>query len=452
MANTPAISLHLLTPAETAGWLERAGAAAQRQAATADFRGQAGKNLLLLDAEGAPTAGLVGMGERPTPLLVGGFAKEAPPATFALSDMRAGLDPTQIAVAWEMGAYVFDRYKPRRRPAAKLLPPEGGDAAEAERVAAAVRLVRDLVNTPAADMGPQALHQIVEDIAASHGATFAAVVGDRLLSDNYPMIHAVGRAAKETPRLLHLRWGEEAAPRLALVGKGITFDSGGLDIKPSSGMRLMKKDMGGAAHALALARLVMEAKLRVRLDLWLAVAENAVSADAFRPGDILKSRKGLSVEIDNTDAEGRLVLGDALARACEEKPDLVLDYATLTGAARVALGPDLPPIFTMDDALARAFEEASRREFDPLWRLPLWDAYDADLDSPIADIANSNTSGFAGAILGALFLRRFVDAKSWAHFDVYAWSPKDKPGRPAGGDAHALRASWAVLKERYGGR
>jgi leucyl aminopeptidase len=322
--------------------------------------------------------------------------------------------------------------------------------AEAQRIVSAAWLVRDLVNTPTNDMGPDALHAAAEKVARENGAVFEAIVGDELIAQNYPLIHAVGRAAAQAPRLLHLSWGDAGAPRLALVGKGVTFDTGGLDIKPSAGMRLMKKDMGGAAHALALAQAVMQSGLKVKLDVYLAVVENAISADAFRPGDVIVSRKGPTVEIDNTDAEGRLILADALTRACEEEPALLLDFATLTGAARTALGPDLPPFFTGDDALAAELAQAALDTADPIWRMPLWDAYEGDMDSSIADMKNTGDGAFAGAIFGALFLRRFVNVASWAHFDVYAWAPREKPSRPQGGEAQALRACLKVIKARFG--
>jgi leucyl aminopeptidase len=321
--------------------------------------------------------------------------------------------------------------------------------AEASRIVLASWLARDLVNTPTNDMGPEALHEAAEGAAHKYSATFKAIVGEALLDAGYPLIHAVGRAAQQAPRLLHLSWGDPNAPRLALVGKGVTFDTGGLDIKPSTGMRLMKKDMGGAAHALALAQIVMDAKLPVNLDLFLPVVENAISGDAFRPGDVIKSRKGLTVEIDNTDAEGRLILADALARASEDQPALLLDFATLTGAARTALGPDIPPFYANDDALAAELASASSETSDPIWRMPLWDAYEGDMDSPIADLKNTGDGAFAGSIYAALFLRRFVDAPAWAHFDIFAWAPKERAARPQGGEAQALRACWRVLKARF---
>ncbi len=357
--------------------------------------------------------------------------------------------PTLIAVAWALGAYGFARYKLRTRPIPRLVAPEGADLAEARTIAEASYLVRDLVNTPTNDMGPEALQAAAETVARAYGANFEAIVGGDLLAANYPLIHAVGRAGPEAPRLLHLSWGQPTAPRVALIGKGITFDTGGLDIKPSSGMRLMKKDMGGAAHALGLGQIIMQSDLPVQLDVYLAVAENSISSNAFRPGDVYKSRQGLTVEIDNTDAEGRLVLADALARASEDDPALMIDFATLTGAARTALGPDMPPLYTDDDALAADFEAAAKEQFDPLWRMPLWDAYESDIDSSIADIKNTGDGAMAGSIAAALFLRRFAKARSWAHFDIYAWAPKERPARPTGGEAQTLRACWSVLKKRF---
>jgi leucyl aminopeptidase len=286
-------------------------------------------------------------------------------------------------------------------------------------------------------------------LARAHGAAFGAIVGDDLLAQNFPLIHAVGRAAAQPPRLLHLSWGNTDARRLCVVGKGVTFDTGGLDLKPSAGMRLMKKDMGGAAHALALAQIVMDAAPNLRLDVYLPVVENSVSGNAFRPGDVIKSRKGVTVEIDNTDAEGRLILADALTRACEDQPALLLDFATLTGAARTALGPDIPPFYTDDESLAVELMQASMETNDPIWRMPLWEPYDGDMDSPIADIKNMGDGAFAGSIYAALFLKRFVSAPSWAHFDIFAWAPKEKPSRPQGGEAQTLRACWHVIRSRF---
>lgn len=449
--DAPATPIHAIRTAEWSQWIERHSETLRRLAAAHDFQAQNARILVVPATDGAIERVLFGVGDKANVNVMGALAQHLPAGDYRIAFGPREFAPTQVAIAWGLGAYAFDRYKKRKRPAPNLAPQDGADMAEAARIVSATWLVRDLVNTPTNDMGPDALHAAAEAIAQAHGAEFEAIVGDALIEQNYPLIHAVGRAAAQAPRLLHLSWGDVGAPRLALVGKGVTFDTGGLDIKPSAGMRMMKKDMGGAAHALALAQIVMEAKLNVRLDLFLPVVENAVSADSFRPGDIIKSRKGLTVEIDNTDAEGRLILADALARASEDKPALLLDFATLTGAARTALGPDIPPFFANDDALAAEFAQASLETSDPIWRMPLWDAYDSDMDSSIADLKNTGDGAFAGAIFGALFLRKFVSAPVWAHFDVFAWAPKEKPARPAGGEAQALRASWRVIKGRFGG-
>ncbi len=377
------------------------------------------------------------------------LADVLPEGTYRL----ASGEPGPAILGWLTAHYAFDRYKAKKSlKGARILltnQPHAIDSAVAQ--ARATALVRDMVNTPTADMGPDQIEALTREVADRHRATMSVTRGDALES-GYPMIHAVGRAADRAnaPRLIELIWGREDAPRIAIVGKGITFDTGGLDIKPSSGMRLMKKDMGGAAHALALADLVMGANLPVRLHLLLPVAENAIAGNAFRPGDVLASRKGLTVEIGNTDAEGRLVLGDALTRAGEEKPELIIDFATLTGAARVALGPDLPALFSNDDALADEFAASAKRVDDPLWRLPLWEPYNELFKSDIADLSNSGESGYAGASTAALFLQRFVPENTpWAHFDTFAWRPTAKPGRPKGGEALGLRAAFNLLQSRY---
>ncbi|WP_432767949.1 MAG: leucyl aminopeptidase family protein [Sphingopyxis sp.] len=361
--------------------------------------------------------------------------------------------PGKALFGWMSGQYRFDRYRPKAEPRAPrvLLTSDVGTVAPMVAEMRAVALVRDMVNTPAADMGPAAIEKEAERIAKAHGGKLTVTKGEAL-EQGYPMIHAVGRAAAKhhAPRLIEIVWGKDAHPRVALVGKGISFDSGGLDIKPASGMRLMKKDMGGAAHALALAELVMAAGLPVRLHCLVAAAENAISSDAFRPGDVLTSRLGLTVEIGNTDAEGRLVLADALTKAGENNPELIVDFATLTGAARVALGPDLPPLYANDDALADAMLAAGTDRDDPLWRMPLWDGYADLLETDIADLGNAGSSPFAGSITAALFLKRFIpDGVAWAHLDTFAWRPAARPGRPKGGAALGLRASWAMLRARY---
>ena len=364
---------------------------------------------------------------------------------------NAAHDTRLAALAFALGSYHFTRYRKADVPDVRLVPPDGVNAAEIEGIADAAMLARDLVNTPSNDMGPAELAHAAQTVAERFGASFTCVVGEELLQQNFPLIHAVGMASSRAPRLIELSWGDPAHPKVTLVGKGVCFDSGGLDLKPSSGMLIMKKDMGGAANVLALAQMVMQAKLKLRLRVLIPAVENAVAGNAFRPLDIFPSRKGLSVEIGNTDAEGRLVLADALAYADEEAPDLLIDMGTLTGAARVALGPDLPPFYTDDETLAQDVARCAREENDPLWRMPLWPPYDAWLDSKIANLNNAPSNGFAGSITCALFLQRFVErAKSWLHLDIYAWTPTAKPARPEGGECQAARALFKLLGERYG--
>jgi len=446
-----AVPIHALRASEWSQWIERHSETLRRLAAAHDFQAQNGRILLVPATDGAIERVLFGLSDKATAMTMGALAQHLPAGDYRIASAPREFSATNVAIAWGLGAYAFDRYKKRKRPAPRLAPRDGADMAEVERIVRASWLARDLVNTPTNDMGPEALQEAAGAVAKAHGATLTAIVGDALLKDNYPLIHAVGRAAAQAPRLLHLSWGDAGAPRVAIVGKGVTFDTGGLDIKPSAGMRMMKKDMGGAAHALALGQIVMDAKLPVKLDLFLPVVENSISGDAFRPGDVIKSRKGQTVEIDNTDAEGRLILADALARACEDNPALLIDFATLTGAARTALGPDLPPFYANDDALAGELTQASAEACDPIWRMPLWDAYEGDMDSPIADLKNTGDGAFAGSIYGALFLRRFVNAQAWVHFDIFAWAPKERPARPQGAEAQALRATWRVLKARFGG-
>jgi leucyl aminopeptidase len=360
-------------------------------------------------------------------------------------------DARLAALAFALGCYRFGRYRKADASEARLVPPDGVDIADIMRMAEGAILARDLINIPANDMGPAELEAAARALSERFGARFSSIVGDDLLKQNFPLIHAVGMASHRAPRLIDLSWGDPAHPKVTLVGKGVCFDSGGLDIKPSSGMLIMKKDMGGAANVLALAQMVMDAKLKLRLRVLIPAVENAVSGNAFRPLDIFPSRKGISVEIGNTDAEGRLVLADALALADEEKPDLLIDMGTLTGAARVALGPDLPPFYTNDETLAADVARYAVKENDPLWRMPLWPPYDGWLDSKIATITNAPSGTFAGSIICALFLQRFVEqAKSWLHLDIYAWTPSAKPARPEGGECQGARALYKLLGERYG--
>jgi leucyl aminopeptidase len=385
-----------------------------------------------------------------SPWCLARLGEALPAGTYRFADGAPGV----AALGWLLAQHRFDRYRstPEPDPGARVL--LTNDAATVDRIVAEARataLVRDLVDTPASDLGPAELEAAVRALGNESGARVEVTHGDKL-EQGYPMIAAVGRGAARDcgPRLIELHWGREGHPRLALIGKGVCFDSGGLDIKPASGMRLMKKDMGGAAHALALAQLIIAARLPVRLHLLIPAVENSVSANAFRPGDIIESRRGLKVEIDNTDAEGRLVLGDALTRAGEERPELIIDFATLTGAARVALGPDLPALFANDEALAADLIAAATSVQDPLWRMPLWDGYDEMLKSSLADLANAADSPMAGAVTAALFLRRFVpEGIAWAHFDTFAWRLTATPGRPKGGDALGLRTAFTAIEARY---
>ena len=447
----PARSIQLVETRGVEAWLStqpdrvRALVAAQR------FKGKAGEQAIL-PGDGDEWSVVAGVASKDAlgPWCLARLAETLPEGCYRLAEGTPGA----AALGWLTAQYRFDRYRKDEASAGPRILLTGGVAQidPVVQLATAVALVRDLVNTPAADMGPPDLEAAVEKVARSFGAAVSVTRGDAL-EQGYPMIHAVGKAADKgfAPRLIELTWGDPAHPRVALVGKGICFDSGGLDIKPSSGMRLMKKDMGGAAHALGLAQLVMAARLPVRLHLLIAAAENAISGNAFRPGDILRTRKGLTVEIGNTDAEGRLVLGDALTRAGEEKPELLIDFATLTGAARVAVGPDLPALFANDDGVAAEMAALGAEIGDPTWRLPLWDGYADMLKSDVADINNAGEGGFAGAITAALFLKRFVPEDTpWLHLDTFAWRPSGKPGRPKGGEALGMRAAFRLLQRRYG--
>jgi leucyl aminopeptidase len=414
------------------------------------FNGEAGRSLLVSGPGGAVAAALFGIGkvEESAALGAGALAKALPEGDWHFA--QAPGDPALAALGVVLGGYAFTRYGKKPGRDIRLTVPAGADAAWLRRVAEGVFLTRDLVNTPTNDMGPDELEQAVRILARKHKAKVSIVKGDDLLAKNFPMIHAVGRASDKAPRLIDMVWGDRNAPKATLVGKGVCFDTGGLDIKPSSGMLLMKKDMGGAANVLGLASMIMSSRLKVRLRVLIPAVENAISGNAFRPGDVLKSRKGQTVEIGNTDAEGRLVLADALALADEEEPDLLIDMATLTGAARVALGPDRPPFYTDDDRLASALADAAKAQEDPLWRMPLWRPYDTKLSSKVADMNNVTSDGFAGSITAALFLKRFVEkAGSWAHFDIFAWNPADRPHGPTGGEAQGIRALEKVISQRY---
>ncbi|MEO5759311.1 MAG: leucyl aminopeptidase family protein [Mesorhizobium sp.] len=413
------------------------------------FSGEAGRTLIVPGENGALAGALFGVGDGEGALATGALARALPEGDWHFANAPA--NPELAATALLLGGYVFTRYGKKPGKTLRFALPSGVDAARVRRVADSVFLTRDLVNTPTSDMGPQDLEKAVRTLAMANKAEVSVIKGDDLLEQNFPMIHAVGRASVDAPRLIDMTWGPKSAPKVTLVGKGVCFDTGGLDIKPSSGMLLMKKDMGGAANVLGLASMIMAAGLKVRLRVLIPAVENSIAGNAFRPGDVLTSRKGMSVEIGNTDAEGRLVLADALTLADDDQPRLLIDMATLTGAARVALGPDLPPFYTDDDGLASELASASVTVEDPLWRMPLWRPYDAKLSSKIADINNVTTDGFAGSITAALFLKRFVEKTSaWAHFDIFAWNPSDRPHGPAGGEAQGIRALEQVIAKRYG--
>jgi leucyl aminopeptidase len=445
------IPIHIATPDTWDAVKQTLDPAAVAYAEAAGFEPKAGKHALLpggdgvagvlvgADSERRPARDRFALG-RLSPLLAAGTYRFA----------EAPGDAKVAALAFALGTYSFARYRKSNPSKVSLEVPAGVDGEDLSRMVEGVFLARDLINTPTNDMLPSDLEAAAKAIAIQHGAQFSSIVGDDLLTEKLTLIHAVGRAANNAPRLIDIRWGSESDPKITLVGKGVCFDSGGLDIKPSSAMLLMKKDMGGAATVLALAHMIMSRGLKVRLRVLIPAVENAIGGDAFRPMDIYPSRKGLTVEIGNTDAEGRLILADALAVADEEKPDLLVDMGTLTGAARVAVGPDLVPLYTDDEALAAAVTKHAMEENDPVWRMPLWKPYNAMLDSKIADINNAPASPFAGSITCALFLQRFVTAaKAWLHFDIYAWSPSSKPARPEGGECQAARALYAYLCATY---
>jgi leucyl aminopeptidase len=427
--------------------LESLGSAERRWAEAAGFDGSPGSFALLPDAKGAVARVVAGVRDAEDPWSLAGLPSKLPRARYALGKGPVTIAPDKAAFAWDLGSYQFTRYKKAKRKPADLQLDRTPRVNEALEMAQAVRLVRDLVNTPAEDMGPEQLSDMAREQAELFGGEFDEWVGDELLAQNFPAIHAVGRACSRPPRLLEINWGNPRHPRIAVVGKGVCFDTGGLDIKTAEGMRLMKKDMGGAAHALALARLIMQRKLPLRLQMLIPAVENSIAGNAYHPGDVVRTRKGLNVEIGNTDAEGRVILCDALTYAAEGKPRTIVDFATLTGAARVALGPELPAMFCNDEKLAARLLARGEELDDPMWRLPLWRNYRRLFDSDIADFNNSGRGGFAGAIVGALFLDYFVpDTISWVHFDTYAWNDVSRPGRPMGGEAQGLRAMLAALE------
>jgi len=447
--STAALPLHIVTRADFAEWRAAqpspVGAWIDAQA----FDGGVYTAVVVPDADGNIAAAVIGVGDRLDPVSYGHVPFALPARAWRVV---SSLDPAETAalqLGWGLGSYRFSRYKqPTRAPATLVL--EGDADAVVDELAACIR-VRDLVNTPTEHMGPDQLEQVCCEIAERFGARIEVVSGDDLLTKNFPAIHSVGRASHRAPRIIALTWGDAAHPHIAICGKGVCFDTGGLDLKPADGMRNMKKDMGGAAHAIALAELVMARGLPLRITLLVPAVENAIGPNAFRPGEVVATRAGISVEIDNTDAEGRVVLCDALTYAAEQQPELLLDFATLTGAARVALGPDLPALYANDEAVAGAWLDAGAQLRDPLWRMPLWRPYWRYLGSSVADIANGGPSKMAGSITAALYLERFVPPQQkWAHLDVYAWNDSDRAGKPAGGEAQGLRSAYAMLKARAG--
>ena len=443
-----AIPLHAVLAKDAKAWLSR-----QRRAATviaSGFAGTAGASAALPDAKGGIAAWVLGLGDGRDAFALAAAAEKLPAGLYRLGQVPDFCGGANAALAWLMGGYGFDRYKKKTERKARLVTPAGVDGEEISRIAENLFLARDLINTPANDMGPAELESAARALAKRYGAKLSVVSG-AALKENYPLIAAVGQGSDRAPRLIELNWGAADAPRVTLVGKGVCFDTGGYDLKPSAAMLTMKKDMGGAACALAAAGMVMGASLKLRLRVLIPAVENSVSGAAMRPGDVFTSRKGLTVEIGNTDAEGRLILADALADADDQKPELMIDIATLTGAARAATGMELPPFFTDDEKLAADLARIGAAVQDPLWRLPLWRGYEDTLTSRVADLNNNPAYNYAGAITAALFLNRFVaKTKSWAHLDIPAWIDRAKPGRPRGGEANGARAIYALLKERYG--
>ena len=444
------VPLYVIAQDHLSEWLSSQPDTVQTWVSSQPFSGAIGQTLSIPNPDGTPSMALVGYGT-PATRQRGRFHLAAacgklPKGSYAISSGLPAEDAAAEALGWLLSSYRFDRYADRPQADVRLVAPDGVDAARIEALASGEALTRDLINTPASDMGPPDLEQAARDLAEQHKAKITVITGDALLEQNFPMIHTVGRAADRAPRLIDMRWGSKG-PKLTLVGKGVCFDTGGLNIKPAASMGLMKKDMGGAAAVLGLAHMIMATGTAVQLRVLIPAVENSISDNAYRPQDILTSRKGLTVEINNTDAEGRLVLADALALADEEKPDQIISMATLTGAARVAVGPDLAPYFSDDAGFVSALENAAAAHADPVWRMPFHDPYEAMIEPGIADLDNAPKGGFAGCITAALFLRRFVEASPYAHFDIYGWQPSDAPARPKGGVGQATRALYAALPE-----
>lgn len=445
--NQQAIPIAVLTPAHYSGWLMNQAETTKEWLTATGFKAEAGNVRLVPDVNGKLAQVICCVADRENFWGVGHLPFSLPEGLYTFESN--GLDNTAFAMAWGLGAYQFTRYKnPIRQPAQLFLP--SPMLHRVQTIVESLYLVRDLINTPTDDLGPSQFAIGVEKLALDYDAKLKQVIGEELLTQNYASIYTVGRASDDPPRLLDLHWGKDHHPKVTLVGKGVCFDSGGLDIKPSSYMLLMKKDMAGGAHVLGLARMMMEAKLPVRLRVLIPVVENVISGNAYRPGDIIKSRKGLTIEIGNTDAEGRVILADALTEAVSENPDLLIDITTLTGAARIALGTDLPAVFSNNDQLVHEVIKLGEKINDPMWRLPLYPLYREYLNSSIADINNNSTEPYAGAITAALFLKEFVpDNIPWLHFDIMAWNLRTRPGRPQGGEAMVLRALFAYLQERF---
>ena len=451
------VPLWLLYENEIEGWRAAQTPPVARWIAEQNFKAEKHRVVLLPDSAGGLAAAVGGLGRRMGELSLwntAGFVERLPPRRFRLAQSFTAAEATQLYLGFAYGGYRFDRYRPAKSDMASVEAPPNADVQFVALAAESSRMARDWINTPAQDLGPAALAAAARKLAERHHAAYREWVGEDLLAHNFPAIHAVGRASSEAPRLVEVRWSPspgESYPRLTLVGKGVCFDSGGLDLKSGSGMALMKKDMGGAAVALALAHMLMSVKIRAELRVLVPAVENAVGGNAYRPGDVLTTRKGLTVEVGDTDAEGRLVLCDALALADAELPDLIIDFATLTGAARVALGPELPALFGNDEGIVQELAAAAAAEHDPLWPMPLWPSYEDDLASKIADLNNVASSTLAGAIFGALFLKRFVgESTPWVHIDLYAWNSKDRPGRSIGAEAQGLRGVYRYLVKRYG--
>lgn len=447
-----AVPLELMPKKGFDGWRKKQPAQVQAWLEGSGFVAEVSKYALLPDADGKVARVLAVIGDKPDLWSLAHLPGVLPKGTYIPQHVEDAALLADMALGWQLATYKFEEYKKGGKTFATLALPKPVDAASVLAMAEGIFLARNLINRPANDLTPYALAKEAEALAKQHGADFKVIKDKELLKESYPLVHAVGRASDNRPCLIDIKWGNSSKKKVTLVGKGICFDSGGLDIKPSSGMLLMKKDMGGAANVLALAHAIMSAKLPVQLRVMIPAAENSISGSAFRPKDIIRSRKGITVEIANTDAEGRLVLCDALTEADSETPDLLIDFATLTGAARVALGTDVPAFFTDDDVLAEEINKASQRRSDPLWRLPLWKGYRDQLDSDAADISSASSGGFGGAITAALYLKEFVEkAKSWVHIDLMAWNNSNRPGRPAGGEVMGVRAVFQLLQERYGG-